>query len=179
MKNPLKKTGRESPQLPQSFRTVTFASPFGALEGVIDGERLCGLSWGLSVGTLSVGVTCGSETDSCFLAVSRWLDGYLAGRQEPFDRRWLDFDGLSPATLRLYDVLATVPYGQCVTYGMVAAAMASSPRAVGQLLCRNRFALVIPCHRVVGATSLKGYGGKDGGKRKKALLDWEGAKMPF
>ena len=100
-------------------------------------------------------------------------------KKKPFDRRWLDFDGLSSATLRLYDVLATVSYGQCVTYGMVAARMASSPRAVGQLLCRNRFALVIPCHRVVGATSLKGYGGKDGGKRKKALLDWEGAHMPF
>ena len=88
-------------------------------------------------------------------------------------------DGLSPATLRLYDVLENVPYGQYVTYGMVAATMGSMPRAVGQLLRHNRFALVIPCHRVVGANSLKGYGGSDAAQRKKALLEGEGAQLHF
>jgi len=159
---------------------VTFDTPFGILRGMIAAGRLNTLAWHAPEERESANPAVTQDEDvPCYLALSSWLAGYLAGNKEPFPRRWLNVDGLSPATLRLYDVLETVPYGQYVTYGMVAAAMGSMPRAVGQLLRHNRFALVIPCHRVVGANSLKGYGGCDAAQRKGALLDGEGAQLPF
>ena len=72
-----------------------------------------------------------------------------------------------------------IPYGNTVTYGEVAAKVASvrggekvSPRAVGMAAGRNPVLLVVPCHRVIGAGgNLAGYAG--GIERKRRLLDLE------
>ena len=72
--------------------------------------------------------------------------------------------------------LARVPYGSTATYGELAARMGRprAARAVGTVLNRNRIPIVLPCHRVVGASgSLVGYAG--GLERKVALLELEGA----
>jgi methylated-DNA-[protein]-cysteine S-methyltransferase len=72
--------------------------------------------------------------------------------------------------------LARVPFGEVTTYGALAA-KAGKPRAaraVGTIMNRNPIPIVLPCHRVVGASgSLVGYGG--GLERKQALLELEGA----
>ena len=73
-----------------------------------------------------------------------------------------------------------IPYGQTITYGDLAARLAEqtgkqtvSPRAVGQAVGRNPIALLIPCHRVIGAGGkLTGYAG--GLDRKIELLKLEG-----
>ena len=69
-----------------------------------------------------------------------------------------------------------MPYGETTTYGALAA-RAGSPRAaraVGTVMNRNPVPIVVPCHRVVGATGqLVGYGG--GLDRKLALLRLEGS----
>ena len=74
--------------------------------------------------------------------------------------------------------LAKVPYGQTATYGELASRAGNprAPRAVGMVMNRNRIPIVLPCHRIVGASGqLVGYGG--GLERKERLLRLEGALL--
>mgnify|MGYP001562039362 CR=1 FL=1 len=59
---------------------------------------------------------------------------------------------------RVWEVIASIPRGRTLSYGEVARRLRSAPRAVGQACGANWFPLVIPCHRVVGASSLGGFG---------------------
>jgi methylated-DNA-[protein]-cysteine S-methyltransferase len=100
------------------------------------------------------------------------LRAYFAGELTRFDLP------LSPRGTefqrRVWDAVARVPYGSTTTYSAVAAALGrpSACRAVGAANGRNPLPIVVPCHRVVGASgSLTGYG--DGLERKRALLDLE------
>jgi methylated-DNA-[protein]-cysteine S-methyltransferase len=109
----------------------------------------------------------------------RQLDEYFEGRRQAFD---LDLDlGLAtkPFSRRVLEQLARVPYGEVTTYGALAASAGRprAARAVGTVMNRNPIPIVLPCHRVVGASgSLVGYGG--GLDRKEALLRLESALEP-
>jgi len=106
----------------------------------------------------------------------RELDEYLEGRRRNFDVS-LDLRALPPFTLSVLDELARVPYGETTTYGKLALRVGHprAARAVGTVMNRNRIPIVLPCHRVVGATgSLTGYAG--GLDVKERLLELEGAR---
>ena len=74
---------------------------------------------------------------------------------------------------RLWPLLSRVPKGRVTTYGALASALRTSPRAVGRLLNRNPYAPRIPCHRVVMSDGLIG-GYATGVKEKVKLLRKEG-----
>jgi methylated-DNA-[protein]-cysteine S-methyltransferase len=106
--------------------------------------------------------------------VRRELDEYFERRRTAFD---LPVDlGSVPSFQRLVlSELARVPYGETATYGGLAAKIGKprGARAVGGALNRNPVPIVLPCHRVVGASGkLVGYAG--GLERKRALLALEG-----
>jgi methylated-DNA-[protein]-cysteine S-methyltransferase len=85
---------------------------------------------------------------------------YFAGEPCSFDAIELDLDGLPAFHRALVDALRAVSYGETVTYGELAA-LAGSPnaaRAAGTFCAGNRYPLVIPCHRVVAADGIGGYG---------------------
>lgn len=106
----------------------------------------------------------------------RELDDYFGGRRTAFDLE-LDLRGLPDFTLRVLQELANVPYGRTATYRELAerAGNPRASRAVGTVMNRNRIPIVLPCHRVVGATgSLTGYAG--GLDVKEKLLELEGAR---
>jgi O-6-methylguanine DNA methyltransferase len=89
------------------------------------------------------------------------------------DRRLIH--GIARDVLR---ATSRIPYGQMSTYGTVARKIGrpTASRAVGRALGSNPIPIVIPCHRVIGASgSLTGYGG--GLERKVALLELEGALL--
>jgi methylated-DNA-[protein]-cysteine S-methyltransferase len=76
---------------------------------------------------------------------------------------------------RVWGALSAIPFGETRSYGEIAAAIGEpgASRAVGMANNRNPIAIVIPCHRVIGADgSLTGYGG--GMDRKRWLLTHEG-----
>ena len=107
----------------------------------------------------------------------RELDEYFGGRRHAFDLS-LDLRGLPPFTVSVLRELARVPYGQTTTYGALASKVGRprAARAVGTVMNRNRIPIVLPCHRVVGATGdLVGYAG--GLDRKTALLELEGSLL--
>jgi methylated-DNA-[protein]-cysteine S-methyltransferase len=110
-------------------------------------------------------------------AARRELDEYFSGRRRSFDLS-IDLRGAAPFTAEVLDQLARVPYGQTATYGELASRVGHprSARAVGTVMNRNPVPIVLPCHRVVGASgSLVGYGG--GLDRKEQLLRLEGALL--
>ena len=106
----------------------------------------------------------------------RELDEYFEGERRAFDLS-LDLRGLPPFTLAVLRELARVPYGKTTTYGALATKVGRprAARAVGTVMNRNRIPIVLPCHRVVGATGdLTGYAG--GLDTKARLLELEGAR---
>ena len=76
---------------------------------------------------------------------------------------------------KFYAALCAIPYGETRTYGELAAALGVSAQAIGQACGANPLAILIPCHRVLGATSLGGFSGRGGVEAKVALLKLEGA----
>lgn len=102
------------------------------------------------------------------------LEDYFAGRRQRFELS-LDLVG-TEFRQAVWQALAEIPYGTTRSYGDVARAIgrADRVRAVGAANGRNPVAIIVPCHRVIGADgSLTGYGG--GLQRKRALLDLEAA----
>ena len=101
------------------------------------------------------------------------LDEYFAGDRTAFDLP-LATAG-SPLQERVWAALRTVPYGTTTTYGQIAKGLGLGPtaaRAVGAANGRNPLSIVVPCHRVVGASgSLTGYAG--GLEAKRRLLTHE------
>jgi methylated-DNA-[protein]-cysteine S-methyltransferase len=80
--------------------------------------------------------------------------------------------------LRVWEALREIPYGETVSYGEIARRIGSptAARAVGLANGRNPIAVIVPCHRVIGANgSLTGYGG--GLERKRYLLDLEAGRL--
>ena len=109
--------------------------------------------------------------------VRRELDEYFAGRRTEFDLP-LDVSRVPEFQRVVLHELALVPYGEVTTYGALAARVGKprAARAVGGAMNRNPIPIVLPCHRVIGASgSLTGYGG--GLDRKRALLKLEGALL--
>jgi methylated-DNA-[protein]-cysteine S-methyltransferase len=110
---------------------------------------------------------------------ARQLDAYFAGELVAFDLplelRGTDFQR------ECWLALATIPYGQTVSYGEQARRLGlgnEQARAVGAANGQNPLPIVLPCHRVIGADgSLTGFGG--GLDVKRFLLELEGALLPL
>lgn len=110
---------------------------------------------------------------------ARQLEAYFAGELVDFDLP-LDLHG-TDFQRRCWLALATIPYGQTVSYGEQARRLGLGPesaRAVGAANGQNPLPIVLPCHRVIGADgSLTGFGG--GLHVKRRLLEHEGALLAF
>jgi methylated-DNA-[protein]-cysteine S-methyltransferase len=148
----------------------------GDLTIVRDGDALTGLyfphHW-YRPGQASFG----SRHDQGFDDARRQLDEYLAGMRTAFDlplaARGSDFQ------VRVWELIAAVPYGQTASYGDLARRLAdgASAQEVGAAVGRNPLSILIPCHRIIGSTGkLTGYAG--GLQRKRFLLDLEQARLP-
>jgi methylated-DNA-[protein]-cysteine S-methyltransferase len=109
--------------------------------------------------------------------VRRELDEYFEGRRTSFDLP-VDITSLTAFQQRVLTELTRVEYGHVTTYGELASRIdrPRAARAVGGALNRNPVAIILPCHRVVGASgNLVGYAG--GLERKQTLLRLEGAAL--
>ena len=102
------------------------------------------------------------------------LEAYFCGEKESLEDIPLDLDDAPPFFRAAWDACRSIPMGETRSYAWLAAA-AGRPgafRAAGQAMARNRLAMFIPCHRVIGSDgALHGYGG--GLSRKAELLELE------
>ena len=154
-------------------------SPLGELFVAATDRGLCRLgyrsrrrrrSWRAS----SAAACCGRRSTPC--GVSSTSTSPVAA--QAFD---LSLDlRVAPFNEQVLHELARVPYGRTETYGGLAAKVGHprAARAVGTVMNRNPIAIVLPCHRIVGANgSLTGYAG--GLDSKRTLLELEGATLPM
>lgn len=102
----------------------------------------------------------------------------LAGERVAFGDVLLDLSWCSPFQRAVALALRGVPWGEVVSYGELAA-LAGYPgaaRAAGTFCARNRFAFLLPCHRVVAADGIGSYGA-GGVAVKRRLLALEGVRL--
>lgn len=113
---------------------------------------------------------------------AEWLDAYFSGKRPNIAAIPLAPQG-SSFQQKVWEILCTIAYGNCTTYGAIATQMADalhkrkmSSQAVGGAVGHNPIAIIIPCHRVIGTSgNLTGYGG--GIDRKISLLELEGVNI--
>jgi methylated-DNA-[protein]-cysteine S-methyltransferase len=102
----------------------------------------------------------------------------LGGVDVSFEDVAIDLEWATPLQRALADALRAIPRGEIVSYGELAA-LAGRPgaaRAAGAFCAANRFAFIVPCHRVVSATGIGGYGDA-GVDVKRRLLALEGVEL--
>jgi O-6-methylguanine DNA methyltransferase len=105
------------------------------------------------------------KDDALLGPVRRELEEYLAGARRTFTFG-LDFDEGTPFQQRVWRTLGTIPFGRTWSYAQLAVAIdrPAAIRAVGAANGRNPIAIVLPCHRVIGADGrLVGQGRADQG----------------
>jgi methylated-DNA-[protein]-cysteine S-methyltransferase len=102
----------------------------------------------------------------------RQLDDYFSGRRKAFDVPLAFSGGLNG---RVQRAMAAIPHGETRTYGDLARDLGVPAQAVGQACGANTLPVLIPCHRVLGATGLGGFSARGGVETKVALLRLEGA----
>ncbi len=119
-----------------------------------------------------------SKDHPMLTSLSKQLAEYFAKERRDFD---LPLDPIGTDFQRLaWKALLTIPYGEMRSYGEQARAIGkpTAVRAVGAANGRNPLGIIVPCHRVIGASGkLTGYAG--GLDRKRALLEHEGAIAPL
>lgn len=142
---------------------MTMESPVGPLVLTAAGGALIGVSWG----------TAPREDDDPLLrdAVSQ-LCAYFTGERTTFELP------LRPAGTtfrqRVWRAMLDIPYGGTATYGAIAQALDTAPRAVGGACGANPIPIIIPCHRVLaGGGKPGGYSGAGGLDTKSWLLGHE------
>jgi len=151
-----------------------YLSPLGNITLTSNGEALTGLFFDehMLLGRLE------EKKLPIFDCAEKWLDAYFAGRAPDFIPP-LSLSA-TPFCKSVWEIALSIPYGETTTYGKIAAEIAQknglktvSARAVGNALGRNPIALIVPCHRVIGANGrITGYAA--GIDKKVWLLKHEG-----
>ena len=162
---------------PLAERTID--SPVGPLHLVADAHAIRALQFTDLLGSKRASIACATDLPPSPAALA-WLDVlerelgvYFTGRRHAFSLPLAPRG--TPFQQRVWQALLAIPWGATASYGAIARSIGSpaAARAVGRANHENPIAIVIPCHRVIGASrQLVGYGG--GLDRKRALLALEG-----
>ena len=168
---------------PHTLTVDRFATPIGEMYAVTDEcGRLRAFAWvdhesrGIQQLRQQYGARMSLHEGSTPATVRKALDHYFSGDLLAIDHIECATNG-TPFQQDVWNALRTIPAGQTLSYGVLAARIGkpNAVRAVGLANGSNPIALVVPCHRVIGTDgSLTGYGG--GLDRKRWLLAHEGVK---
>lgn len=156
-------------------RYARLSTPLGAMIAIAVDGQLAGLDFADAKYAPAIGADwiedpAGQPLRDCAAQVAE----YFAGERGRFDLPLAPRG--TPFQLRVWREIARVPFGETLSYAELAerAGSPGSARAAGAATGRNPLALVVPCHRIVGANgALTGYAG--GLRRKERLLVLEGA----
>lgn len=163
------------------FHAQYFRSPVGILDAFSQKEDLlCVLTFAQEEPTQLNNRTHFEQVNTpLFLQLKDWLDIFFSGKNPDFTPP-LDLSLGNAFQQQVWKILLQIPYGEVRTYGEIAAQVSAqnggrpmAAQAIGGAVSRNPIALIVPCHRVVGAH--QGMGGYRGGLRNKmTLLELEG-----
>ena len=158
--------------------TRTLESPVGTLTLAASAEGLRAILWpNEREGRVELGWTEEADDAPVLNECAKQITEYFAGERKEFDLP-LDPEGTA-FQVKAWLALGEIPYGETATYTEQAARVGSprAVRAIGAANGRNPLSIVVPCHRVIGASgSLTGFGG--GIETKRLLLDLETRHLP-
>jgi methylated-DNA-[protein]-cysteine S-methyltransferase len=145
-------------------------SPVGRLALEAEGEALSAVRW------TSAAEKAVAKPSPILKEAARQLERYFGRKLKRFDlpliQHGTDFQK------RVWAMMCDIPYGETATYGGMAMALGSGPRAVGMACGRNQLPIVVPCHRVLGSGGSEGgYSGGRGLPTKRQLLALEGVVL--
>ena len=142
-------------------------SPVGTINVFARGNKLVGLSMG------GPAITASGRSQMLEAAIAQ-LGEYFAGERTEFQLEYeLDGTDFQKSVWREID---EIPFGETLTYAEIAAKVGKplAARAVGGAVGANPLALIVPCHRVLGASGrITGYSGGEGLPTKRILLALE------
>jgi methylated-DNA-[protein]-cysteine S-methyltransferase len=150
-------------------------TPVGRLALEADHGAVTGVRWASA--HEHAGERTRDKTPSPVLSeAARQLERYFGRKLKRFDlplaARGTDFQKRVWATMR------EIPYGETATYGGMAMALGSGPRAIGMACGRNPIPIIVPCHRVLGSGGKEGgFSGGRGLPTKRQLLALEGVVL--
>ncbi len=103
------------------------------------------------------------------------IENYYQGKPDHFHDIELVLEKKTDFQKKVYEVVRRIPRGKVLTYKEVALKVGSplAFRAIGQIMARNPFPLIVPCHRVIGSGKLGGFSAPGGLKTKCAMLKIE------
>jgi methylated-DNA-[protein]-cysteine S-methyltransferase len=142
--------------------SISMSTPIGSLTIDAQDGAIVGVRWADDPG---------GEMTPLLREAEHQLAAYFAGRLRQFD--------LPLATIgttfdrRVRAAMQAIPYGETRTYGDLAHATDSGPRAIGGACGRNPIPVIVPCHRVLARGGLGGYSGGEGLPTKTWLLGLE------
>ena len=144
----------------------TVASPLGPLTLAAGDGALTALRWGKAKRE-----DASPLLDRAAAALATYFSGDLRHFDLPVAPEGTDHDRA------VWQAMQQIPPGKTRSYGEVARAIRSSPRAVGNACGRNPIPIIVPCHRIVAAGGgLGGYSGQGGAETKRFLLELEGVR---
>lgn len=138
-------------------------SPVGRLTLIEDGGRITRLNWGAAAH---------DDASELLDEARRQLGEYFAGARRSFELPVAFRPGLQGEVMR---AMLAIPFGETRRYGDLARALGVPAQAIGQACGANPVPVIVPCHRVLGATGLGGFSAPGGVETKVALLRHEGA----
>ena len=154
--------------------TIAFDSPIGRLLIHSDGTHLVGLDILPESDRALTSHLPHTSDDQIINTTLTQVQDYFAGTITSFDIP-VHTSG-TPFQQKIWSTLQSIPFGHTMTYQELGekAGVGKAPRAVGGAVGKNPIALVIPCHRILGATNtITGYSGGEGVVTKEHLLRLE------
>lgn len=144
---------------------ITIDSPLGPLTLTEAVGRITALRWGRPDRP-------DADIPPVLAQAADQIGAYFAGTRRAFDLPVACPPGLVGQVMQ---AMATIPFGETRTYGDLARDLGVPAQAIGQACGANPVPIVIPCHRVLGRSTLGGFSAPGGVETKVALLRHEGA----
>ncbi|CAI3942638.1 methylated-DNA--[protein]-cysteine S-methyltransferase [Commensalibacter papalotli (ex Botero et al. 2024)] len=141
---------------------ISFHSPTGELSIAEDNGFIVSVDWGW--GSLQ-------EETPLLIEAKKQFDAYFDGKLKQFNLPIRPFG--TNYQLKVWEALQTIPYGETRSYQDLVHITGGSPRSIGGANGANPIPIIIPCHRVIGKSSLGGYSGGEGIETKQYLLNME------
>jgi methylated-DNA-[protein]-cysteine S-methyltransferase len=141
---------------------MSVQSPFGPLTLREEAGSIAALRWGEG----------GDGATPLLIEAAAQLAQYFAGDRRSFDLPIAFRSGLQGEVMR---AMCAIPFGETRTYGDLAKELGVPAQAIGQACGANPVPVIVPCHRILGASGLGGFSAPGGVETKVALLKHEGA----
>lgn len=136
---------------------IDLPSPIGGIKLTSDGHNITELNINVE-GAIGNLVMPDSFPDKILESAAYELESFFNGKLDSF-KTPINPEG-SSFQKSVWAEMKNIPFGKTMTYGGLAKLLNTSPRAVGRACGENPILLMVPCHRVVGAKNIGGFGGK-------------------